>query len=68
MSDSEEDWEEIEKERDDEKCPCPFCEEVLLSAEGCLTHCCNTHDIDLLKHKQSLCMSRYLHVFIHMIL
>lgn len=55
MSDSEEDWNEVEESQEsDQKCSCLFCKEVQLSADDTLAHCSVQHSIDLLKYKRSL--------------
>lgn len=60
MCDSDEDWSEAEDEEEgDQKCPCPFCDEVQPSADDTLTHCSSQHTLDLLKYKLAMCMYKY---------
>ena len=52
MSDSEGDWEE--EEQLPLPCPCLFCTEECRSGESMVEHCCDTHQIDLVKLRRKL--------------
>lgn len=57
MCDSDDNWSDVEDElEEDQKCLCPFCDEVQPSVDDTFSHCSSKHALNLLQYKQTLCM------------